>query len=128
MKNLLFLLLITPTLAMVSQTANISNISKAIEQGDAKTLAQYFDDKVDIAILDNEDTYDKANAEIIVKEFFVKNKPNAYAQVHKGVSKKENSQYSIGNLKASAGTFRVYLYMKVQGGKYIIQEMRIDEE
>ncbi|MCB0521576.1 MAG: DUF4783 domain-containing protein, partial [Saprospiraceae bacterium] len=45
-----------------------------------------------------------------------------------GASKGQDSQYCIGNLVASSGTFRVYVYMKVSGGKYLIQELRFDKE
>ncbi len=128
MKTLMFLLMFSPFLAMVSPNVSLSNISKAIERGDAKALSEYFDDNVDIAIFDEEDTYDKSNAERVVNTFFTANKPNAYNQVHSGASKKENSKYAIGNLKTGNGTFRVYLYMKIDGSRYIIQELRIDED
>jgi hypothetical protein len=126
MKNLLFILFIGSTLAMTD--ANLSEISKALRNGNADELAQYFDQTVEIAILDEEDQYDKAEAKQIVKNFFAKYKPSAYNQVHQGVSKGKDSQYTIGNLKANGDTFRVYVYMKVSGGKYIIQELRFDKE
>ena len=126
MKNLLFFLFIGSSLAMTQP--NLNSISKALRSGDADQLAQYFDQSVEIAIMDNEDQYDKAEAKQIVKNFFTKHKPSAYTQVHQGVSKGKDSQYTIGNLKANGDTFRVYVYMKVSGDKYIIQELRFDKE
>jgi len=126
MKNLLFILLIGSTVAMTD--ANLSEISKALSNGNADMLAQYFDDNVEIAILDNEDQYSKAEAKRIVKDFFTQNKVSSYNQVHQGVSKGKDSQYTIGDLKANGQTFRVYVYMKVSNGKYIIQELRFDKE
>jgi Domain of unknown function (DUF4783) len=126
MKNLLFILFIGSTLAMT--VANLSAISKALSNGNADVLAQYFDETVEIAIMDEEDQYDKAQAKQIVKNFFAKHKVSSYTQVHQGVSKGKDSQYTIGNLKANGDTFRVYVYMKVTNGKYIIQELRFDKE
>ena len=126
MKNLLFILFIGSTLAMTD--ANLSEISKALSSGDADMLAQYFDENVEIAIMDNEDQYGKADAKKIVKDFFAKHKVSSYNQVHQGVSKGKDSQYTIGNLKSNGETFRVYVYMKVNNGKYIIQELRFDKE
>ena len=126
MKNLMFILFIGSSLAMTD--ANLSNISKALRNGNADELAQYFDQNVEIAIMDDEGQYDRAEAKEVVKNFFAKHKPSAYNQVHQGVSKGKDSQYTIGNLKANGDTFRVYVYMKINGGKYIIQELRFDKE
>ncbi len=126
MKNLLLILLIGSTLAMAQD--NLSEISKAISNGNADGLAQYFDESVEIAVMDKEDQYGKAEAKQIVKNFFAQHKVSSYNQVHQGISKGKDSQYTIGNLKASGDTFRVYVYMKVANGKHIIQELRFDKE
>ncbi len=126
MKNLMFILFIGSTLAMTN--ANLSEISKALSNGNAEELAKYFDENVEIAILDQEDQYSKTDAKKIVNDFFTKHKVSSYNQVHQGVSKGKDSQYTIGNLKANGDTFRVYVYMKVSNGKYIIQELRFDKE
>jgi len=126
MKKLFFLLFIIPTIALVNP--NLNGISKAISSGDAAALSQYFDDSVEIAILDEEDIYDKDEATAVVKKFFAANKPSAYKQVHQGTSKGKDSQYSIGNLKSGGTSYRVYIYLSVKGDKYTIQEMRVDKE
>lgn len=127
MKNLLFILLIAPSVAMVALD-NLSNISKAISNGDAEALSQYFDDKVEVSILDNENLYDKVQAKKALQSFFAKNKPESYTQVHDGTSKGAGSKYTIGNLKANGKVFRVYVYMKVAGDNCTIQEISISEE
>ena len=126
MKNLLFIIFLTP--ALMAQDVSLNKISQAIGNGDAQTLAQYFDETVEVAILDNEDVYDKAEAQRVVAGFFNKHDLKSYNQVHQGVSKKEDSQYSIGKLVAANGTFRVYVYLKIDNGRHIIQELRFDKE
>lgn len=127
MKKLLFILLIAPSIAMVAPD-NLSNISKAISNGDANALSQYFDDKVEVSILDDENLLEKAEAKKTLQGFFTKNKPQSYTQVHDGTSKGEGSKYTIGNLKANGKIYRVYVYMKVTGGNYTIQEISINED
>ncbi|MCB9338072.1 MAG: DUF4783 domain-containing protein [Lewinellaceae bacterium] len=129
MKNFLFVIFLLPAIAMVdADEFNLEAISRAIGSGDAEALGQYFDTNVEVAVMDSEKTYSKTDAVKAVKDFFSKNAPKSFKQVHQGASKGQDSQYCIGNLVASSGTFRVYVYMKVSGGKYLIQELRFDKE
>lgn len=127
MKKLLFVLLIAPSIAMVNAD-NLSSISKAISKGDANALAQYFDDKVEVSILDDDNLLDKAQAKKALADFFTQYKPQSYNQVHDGTSKGAGSKYTIGNLKANGDVYRVYVYMKVTGNAYMIQEISISED
>lgn len=127
MKKLLFILLIAPSIAMM-QPNNLSSISKAMNSGDASALSQFFDDKVELSILDDENLYDKAGAQKALDTFFTKHKPKSYQRVHDGTSKGAGSKYTIGDLKAGNSVFRVYIYMKVAGDKYTIQEISISED
>lgn len=125
----MIILALTPLLAMVSQeNASLQQITDAISSGDASTLGSYFDSNVEIAILDEGDVYSKADAIQVVKKFFSQHSPKSFSQVHQGTSKGNDSQYCIGNLTSGSGTFRVYVYMKTNGGNYLIQELRFDKE
>lgn len=126
MKNLMFIFLLLPSIAMVQPNAN--GISKAISSGDAVALSQYFDQSIEISILDDVDMYDKAEAVQTLKSFFAKNKPKSYSQMHQGTSKGKDSQYTIGNLVTAANSYRVYVYLKVDNGQQLIQELRFDKE
>ena len=127
MKNLLFAFLLTPLFSM-GNNVNLAGITEAISKGDATELSKYFDQSVEIALLDEEDVYNKTQATTVVKDFFAKNKPTSFSQVHQGTSKGQDSKYCIGNLTTSTATFRVYIYMKVVGETYTIQELRFDKE
>ncbi|HFA51407.1 MAG TPA: DUF4783 domain-containing protein [Bacteroidetes bacterium] len=128
MKKLLFFsLLLTSTLAMAPvEQANLSAITAAIGAGNADALGKYFDANVEVAVKDTEKTYSKAEAIKVVKEFFAKNKPSNFKQVHQGASKGQDSKYVIGNLTANTGSFRVYVFMKMKGSDSVIQEIRFD--
>ena len=128
MKKLLFFsLLLSTTVAMApAQEDNLTAITSAISAGNADALGRYFDANVEVAVKDTEKTYSKAEAIKVVKDFFAKNKPSSFKQVHQGASKGQDSKYVIGNLAANTGSFRVYVFMKVSGSNSTIQEIRFD--
>ena len=128
MKTLILILSFVVPISVSSQlTENISIITKALSDGDATTLGNYFDNSVELTILDAQDVMDKAKATETVKSFFSKNKPRAYNMVHQGTSKGSSSHYTIGDMQTNSGNYRVYLYYKSAGDKVLIQEMRIEK-
>ena len=124
MKILIWLLAFFP-LTLVAQ-ADFSAMSRALASGNVDALGQYFDQNVEISISDNEDVYVKSQAIATLKAFFSQNAPKGFQQMHQGTSKGSDAQYCIGNLSTASGTFRVYLYAKNSGGKFLIQELRFD--
>ncbi|NRB62491.1 MAG: DUF4783 domain-containing protein [Saprospiraceae bacterium] len=125
MKQLLFLLLVVP----VASQSNLNSITQAISKGDASTLGQFLDKTVEIAVIDREDIYTRSEAERILNDFFNIHEPKSFSQVHKGSSKARNSLYCIGNLvTGKREIYRVYIYMRVDGDEYVIQELRFDKE
>ncbi len=131
MKNLIFLLFLAPAFVFANNTQGtpaLEAISTALGAGDVDVISKYFADNVEISIQDKEQVYAKSKAAEVLKGFFDSNKPKAFAQVHKGQSRENSDQYCIGNLSATSGTYRVYLYLKVNGTNISIQEMRFDKE
>jgi len=126
MKNIALYLLIT-AIGYLPE-ANIAEITKALSEGNASTLSRYFDDAVEVGILEKEDVYNSSQASKILGDFFKQYPPKSYAQVHQGSSKSKDSIYCIGNLATDNGTFRVYIYMRVNGKQHLIQELRLDKE
>lgn len=126
MKTALVLFLFIPHLAMVQPS--MEGITQALRGGNAEALGAFFSPTVEIAVLDTEDRYAKSEAISVMKTFFIKNRPSGYNPVHQGVSKGGNLHYSIGEMKSGANTYRVYLLLEDQGSKYLIQQLRIDEE
>ncbi|MBV6439622.1 MAG: DUF4783 domain-containing protein [Haliscomenobacteraceae bacterium CHB4] len=128
MRNLFFLLLFAPAIAFSQSGTSLESITSALNAGDADALSKYFASNVEISIEDNEQVYAKAKATEVVRNFFNTNKPKSFSQMHKGVSRENSDQYSIGNLSSVNGNYRVYLYLKVSGSNLSIQEMRFDKE
>lgn len=65
----------------------ISEISSALQKGDSYKISRYFDITIELRIRGSEDTYSKQQAEMIVRDFFSKNKPVIFEFKEKGFSK-----------------------------------------
>lgn len=126
MNKLLLGLFLSLTL-IVNATPVSDNIATALKTGDATEIASYFDTSVDMSIPGNEGVYSKIQAKLILKTFFLKNKPANFNVVHSGDSK-NNSHYSIGNLSTKNGTFRTYILYKEVDKKITILELKIESE
>mgnify|MGYP003564756667 CR=1 FL=1 len=126
MKTVIFCVLAS-SLPMIGGL-NVAEITRAIGRGDADGISVYFDESVELAILDDEDVYSKQVAAKKLKAFFAQYPPRGYSQVHRGTSKSKDSIYCIGNLTTEQAVFRVYIYMRVNGEQHLIQEVRFDKE
>ncbi len=125
------LLFITASITSFSQTVNETLpkvISTAFRNADYNTLANFFNNKVDINIGNNEGVYGKAQAKEILKSFFEKHQPvTGFKAIHNGNSN-ENLFFSIGKLTAGKQNFRTYLLYQKNGEEIIIKEIRIEPE
>jgi hypothetical protein len=110
--TLLFLLVQTSFIAQEKKMLP-PEIKKALLEGNSKLLAEHFNQSVELLIKNKEDVYSKAQAELILKDFFKKNTPNNFIIEAEGES--NGIKYVIGNLKTRSGKFKVYLsYQKKQ--------------
>jgi len=91
--------------------------------------ADVFDDiGTALTIFNQEEVYSKAQAEMVLKDFFSKNAPKSFTIIHKGVSK-EGARYAIGTLTTTQGqNIRTYFFVKESGGNSSIQELRFEKE
>ncbi|HET6244023.1 MAG: DUF4783 domain-containing protein [Bacteroidetes bacterium] len=128
MKNIILIsILFVSHLTIKAQTLNSEAIAQAFKSGNAKELSKYFSPNVELKVFNKEDVYSKTQAEIIVKDFFTKNPPKNYVEVHNGTSK-AGAQYIIGQLTTANGTFRINYFLKKSSDSYFIQELRFEEE
>jgi Domain of unknown function (DUF4783) len=125
MKNLILGIFLILTISVIANPITDNTIAKALKSGDATTIAKYFNKSVDLTIPGNEGIYSKIQAKLILKTFFLKNKPSDFKVVHNGDSK-NNAHYSIGNLITNKGTYRTYILYKEVSGKITILELRIE--
>ena len=100
-------------------------LSSALKVGNYKELSKHFDTKIELNIASKEDSYSKAQAELIIKDFFSKQKVSNYAVIHRGKSP-DGAKYAIGTLTTSSGKYRTYILTKDVGGSTRVQQLRIE--
>jgi hypothetical protein len=102
------------------------DISIAFKVGNAEELANYFNNTIELVILDKEDVYSKVQAQQILDDFFTDHFPKSFEIIHQGG--KEESKFAIGKLVTFNGTFRVYFLLKLKNDKPFIHQLRIETE
>jgi len=101
-------------------------IISSLNSGNAKVLASYFNQNIELVILEEDNVYSKAQAEQIVTSFFARYQPEKFTIIHKGGP--EGAHYVIGKLVTKQETFRVYFLLKKTADKEIIHQLRIDKQ
>lgn len=105
----------------------LDSISSALRSGDSNQISQYLGSSVDVTILDFHGFVDKETTSQQIRDFFSDKTIAAYRVIHKGKSKGKESVYTIGELSTDKGKYQVYMFISEVKGKYVIQEIKIEE-
>jgi hypothetical protein len=127
-KNLLMIFLFAGTfLFTIPAIAQIPDeIILSLKSGNSRSLSEYFNQNVELVVPESDNVYSKAQAQLIVSDFFSSHPPQSFSVIHQGG--KEEAQYVIGNLGTQKGTFRVYFLLKKSDGKNYIHQLRIEKQ
>ncbi len=121
------LIITVPVPESVAQNAPIGQINNAFRSGDVSDIARYMDNVVDVTMNNNQNSSSRAQAEMMLRDFFSKNEPKSFEAGHSGQNAQTNTIFSIGHLNTSTGRYRVYILLKQQGQNYLLQEIRIEK-
>jgi hypothetical protein len=133
MKKVLFLLSIILSVidvnAQSEETSKVifDNIGKAFREGDASQLSVNFASSVDIILPGNEGTFSKQQAEMILKDFFNKNRSKGFLINHQGTSN-DGSRYAIGTYRTINQKYRAYVLLKSIGNKLLISQLQLEKD
>ncbi len=109
-----------------SKTDIIDELSAHIKEASVKELSGFFDVTVELTIQERENSYSKAQAEIILKNFFMKYPPKSFKVMHRGSSEK-GGKYLIGLLTSESGTtFRTSVVLIEKNEQYFVQQIRFE--
>lgn len=104
----------------------IKKVAESIQKGDSQELSKYFFDSVEVEIMGEDNFYSRSQAEQLLGSFFKRNRPLTFTVNHKGV--KEATAFAIGLLQTEKDRFRVSLLLKIQDGKALIHQIRIESD
>ncbi len=128
MRNALFtaLLAVLSWATTFAQKAQMANINTALRTGNVSGIAQYIDNVIDITISNNQSTYSKAQAEMVLRDFFAKHSPKDFVAEKSGSG--NNTFYTIGHLTVNGTcSYRIYISMRLKDGAYYLQELRFEK-
>ncbi len=109
-------------LASFKPIAGLDDVISALRSGNATELAKYVDDNIEITLPDKSDNYSRAQALMILQDFFANNGVRTFEVKHKGDN--GGNQFCIGTLHTKAGSYRTIIFMKSKNGKQLVKQMK----
>ncbi|WP_148233524.1 DUF4783 domain-containing protein [Pseudopedobacter saltans] len=125
MKKFFLLFFLTSAVSIVKADV-IEEIAAFMKSGDVKSMSGYFAPTVELNILGQEEIYSNVQTAIILKDFFQKNPPKSSQIIHK-VTSNSNYKFAVILLNTSKNIFRVSYELKITSGKFLIAQIRIEE-
>ena len=124
MKRFYSILLLGTVLMLSSFRAQngIDEVIGALRAGNSSQLSSFFDDNVELTLPVKSDSYSRAQAQVIIRDFFTNNGVKNFELKHKGDS--PGGHYCIGTLLTKSGNFRAHVFMKMKGNKEVLKEIR----
>jgi hypothetical protein len=105
----------------------IDKFAELIGKGNVHELAKLFAPTIELTLMDNANTYSKAQAEIILTQFFNQNKPVSSKMLHK-VNSNSNFIFGVVIINTDKGPFRASFTLKQMDGNMQLIELRLESE
>jgi len=105
-----FMVTILLLFAILSHAQIQKDIISSMQKGNSKILSEFFNQTIELAVLENNNVYSKAQAQQIIGKFFNDNTPVNFSVLSDEM--KKDARYIIGTLKTNKATFRVYILLK----------------
>ena len=100
----------------------IDEVINALRAGNVSDLSKFIDESIEISLPEKSDNYSKAQAVVILKDFFSNNGVKSFEIKHKG--DQGNGQFCIGTLQTRLGSYRTTVFMKTKANKQVVREIR----
>jgi hypothetical protein len=112
---------------LLAQTDVVSQVKETIKAGSAKELANFLNQTVEVTIDGKVQSYSKAQAEFVFRDFFKQHVPNEFNIIHQG-SSKGGQPFAIGQYKSGAEVYRVFMKIKTVSNAQLVHEISFVKE
>lgn len=99
------------------------DVVAALKQGKSSELVKFFDEKLSVKILNQEDLLSKTQAEANIKFFFEKHTVKNFILSHSNTVN-NNVQFITGTLETNTGKYRVSILLR----RNLISQFRIEND
>ncbi len=120
---LVFVILAVTSIVSIGQSDVINQVKETIKAGSAKELAKYLNQTVDVTIEGSVESYSKAQAEVVLREFFKQHPPSEVSIIHQG-SSKGGQPFAILQYKSGADTYRLFMKIKTVNNNQLLDDIR----
>lgn len=103
-------------------SSGLDDVINALRTGNAQELSRYVHDNIEISLPDKSDSYSRAQAVMVLKDFFANNVVTGFEMQFKGEN--GGSQFCVGKLQTRSGSYRTTVFMKTKDGKQLVKEIR----
>ena len=123
MRKIIFLstIVIAIVLSAFKPITGLDDVISALKTGNVQELSKYIDDNVELSLPDKTNNYSKAQAVMVLKDFFNNNGVTGFDVQFKGEN--GGGQYCIGFLKTKSGTYRTTVFMKTKDGRQVVKQI-----
>ena len=109
----------------IQKSDSFDAISNLLKDSDSRGIASYFSPIVEMNVLNEEDDYSKAQAELILRAFLSKNKPSSVKIVHR-LNSNPNYQFAVLSVQSTDKKFRISISMAKNNTSFQITAFRIE--
>src|SRR3989337_2435862 len=122
-----FFVLTLQVFALHGQSEVINQVKETIKAGSSKELSKYLFQTVDVTIEGKVQSYSKAQAEFVFRDFFRQHPPSEFNIIHQG-SSKGGPPFAIGQYKTADGTYGVFMKIKSVNKQQLLHEISFSKE
>jgi hypothetical protein len=105
----------------------IYQVRETIKAGSSKELSRFLFQTVDVTIDGKVQSYSKAQAEFVFRDFFRQHPPSEFNIIHQG-SSKGGQPFAIGQYKSADETYRVFMKVKSVNNQQLLHEISFSKE
>lgn len=117
-----FLVALLTLTASFKPVSGLDEVIDALRAGNAQELSKYVDDNIEISLPDKSDSYSRAQALMVLRDFFNNNGVKNFEVQFKGEN--GGNQFCVGKLHTKTGSYRTTVFMKTKNGRQLVKEIR----
>lgn len=124
---IVFAILTLQMFGVKAQNDVIHEVRETIKAGSAKELSRFLFQTVDVTIEGKVQSYSKAQAEFVFRDFFRQHPPSSFDIIHQG-SSKGGQPFAIGQYKSADETYRVFMKIKAVNRQQLLHEISFSKQ
>ena len=113
--------------AEAQQKDIFDTLSSYFKASNSKEIAGHFAPMIELNILSEEGEYSKAQAELILRDFFSKNQAGSVRVIHR-LSSSSNYRFGVLALQTDKNKLRVSISLANDGNRFLIRSIRIEND